>query len=221
MAPRHLPDVLGDNAQVPQDRDTIITLRDAAASNSLSLTHDARLLLLGSRWAGAYALATLAVEEAGKAWLCQEKLLGIPGINKKRLRTDHVGKSIAARQMLAMRTEASKGEINIDAIFGEHHDYAADDAHYLRLLGLYVDLTDSGVAGGASSIDADTATGAVHLAIHASRAADELGVIPLPEVELGADTNDWIGVPIKPPAISKSSIQHSPNMPPAEGDKRT
>jgi AbiV family abortive infection protein len=168
------------------DRDNILALRDAAAKNAMSLTHDAQLLLLGSRWAGAYALATLAVEEAGKAWLCHGQLCGIHGVNRKIL-DNHVGKAIAAREMLAMLTEASKREININEVFDEHHDYAADDAHLLRKLGLYVDLTDVGIAGGPDSVKEEDARASVTLAVQTSRAAAAVTDFDLPEGDLGAD----------------------------------
>ena len=185
------------------DRDQIIALLRAAAENSVSLTNDAHLLLLAGRWAAAHALATLAVEEAGKTWLCHEKLTGVPGINKSRLQRDHEGKAIAARQMLAYLAGTAESVVDLDEVYGDHHEHAADYAHHLRMLGLYVDLTDLGIEGGADSVDEQSARDSLLLALRVSEAAVAISHLVLPDLSLGANEDDGNRKPINPPKRNK------------------
>jgi len=57
------------------DLDAIGDLAITAAKNSRRLLHDAELLLSRGRWPTAHAIAVLAFEEAGKAWLCVVAML--------------------------------------------------------------------------------------------------------------------------------------------------
>ncbi|MCE7009038.1 AbiV family abortive infection protein [Kibdelosporangium philippinense] len=178
-------------------REDLVALRDASVQNAVSLLHDAQLLYLGSRWAGAHGMATLAVEEAGKAWLCHQKLIGLPGITRQDL-SSHAHKAIAARQMIATVQQASEKIFNLDEVYGEHHDYAADCDFYLRMAGFYVDLTEHGVVGGANSITEDQASSSMVVAEVAVRMAKTLPEWELPDREPGSSER-LVGKPLKPP----------------------
>ncbi len=189
---------MSQNVIVQMTRENLIELRDAAASNAASLLHDAQLLFLGSRWAGAHGMATLAIEETGKAWLCHQKLLGLPGITRKEL-SDHAHKAISARQMIATVQQAAETPVNLDEIFGEHHDFAAEDDFYLRMAGFYVDLTDQGIEGGCNSVDEGRASESLMTAEVAAHVARTLREWNLPDCAPGPDES-LVGKPIKPPA---------------------
>jgi len=60
---------MGKTTPVP-DLDALGDLALAAARNARRLLGDAEVLLKPGRWPSAYSLAVLALEEAGKAWMC-------------------------------------------------------------------------------------------------------------------------------------------------------
>lgn len=191
MAERH-------HVSVTSSRADLIALRDAAAANAANLVEDARLLFKAERWAGTHGIATLALEEVGKAWLCHQKLVGLDGITLKDLRSDHVHKAIAARQFIETAWQASQDVFNVNEVYGEHHDFAAEYSHSLRLTGLYVDLEDSEVVGGAGSVTKDKAEESLMLACIGARLAATLHRWKLPDGEPGSDTS-LVGKPLKPP----------------------
>jgi hypothetical protein len=84
-------------------------IRDRAISNAQALADDAQVLFhAGHRWAGAHYLATLAIEEVGKAWLCHRELCGLPGLEGVNLRHSHGLNAMAARQFLTLVAEAAR-----------------------------------------------------------------------------------------------------------------
>ena len=97
----------------------------AGLNNANGLASDASALLEARRYARAFAPATFAIEETGKAWLTDER----PRFRaKKPFKQDrHETKIAAARQMLALYESLGRGVVNTDEWFSESHDYDADD----------------------------------------------------------------------------------------------
>jgi len=69
LAPTSLSSLTVPKVPLP-DFDTLSDLANAAAYNARRLLADAEILLTRGRWPTAYSLAVLALEEAGKGWLC-------------------------------------------------------------------------------------------------------------------------------------------------------
>lgn len=87
----------------------LVGTRDRAISNARALADDAQVIFhAGNRWAAAHHLATLAIEEVGKAWLCHRELCGLPGLEGVDLRRSHGLNAMAARQFLTLATEAAR-----------------------------------------------------------------------------------------------------------------
>lgn len=140
----------------------------AALNNAHGLASDAAVLLDAGRYARAFALATFAIEETGKAWLTDERLRFRA---KKPFKQDrHETKIAAARQMLALYESLGRGVVNTDEWFSESHDYAADDDFYSRMAGLYVDadVDFDRVVGGGADISSGQAEELVMLAGYAA-----------------------------------------------------
>lgn len=140
----------------------------AALNNAHGLASDAGVLLEARRYARAFALATFAIEEAGKAWLTDERLRFLA---KRPFKQDrHETKIAAARQMLALYESLGRGVVNTDEWFSESHDYDADDDFYSRMAGLYVDadVELDRVMGGGSDISPERAEEFVMLAGYAA-----------------------------------------------------
>lgn len=146
----------------------------ATLVNAHDLASDALVLLEAERYARAFALATFAIEEVGKACLVNERLLFRAERPFKRDR--HETKITAARQMVALWESLGRGEINMDEWFSEAHEYEAEDDFYSRMAGLYVDV-DRGlgeVVGGGSDITAELAAELVSLAGYVAHVAMQL-----------------------------------------------
>lgn len=126
-----------------QSEFVLATLRNASA-----LITDAAILWQADRYARAYALATFAVEEAGKAWRADRQLASEPLTEFARL--NHRAKLTAARQMFHMyvMTRVQGGEVDTERLFSEEHELAAQDEFNARMAGLYVDFVDGRVVGG-------------------------------------------------------------------------
>jgi len=146
----------------------------ATLSNAHSLASDARVLLDAGRYARAFALGTFAIEEAGKAWLTDERLRWD---DKRAFKHDrHDVKIAAARQMLAFDEGVRRGVVNADEWFSESHHYDAEDDSYSRMAGLYVDVDVdfARVVGGGVGITAQRAETTVMLAGRTAHTAMQL-----------------------------------------------
>jgi len=133
------------------------------ALNALSHVEDAEVLIRQGRWRGAFALATLSMEEVGKAWAIQDEPPGHPQrrmASFNRVKRDHAAKLEQARQFAAWldqlvvrpRYEDGKRMIDIEAIFDEGHQYMAENDHDMRLSGTYVDILDGLAIGGVGAV---------------------------------------------------------------------
>lgn len=146
----------------------------AILRNAHDLASDALVLLEAERYARAFALATFAIEEAGKASLTDERLTFR---EENPFRTDrHETKLTAARQMLALWESLGRGVINTDEWFSEAHGFDADHDFYSRMAGLYVDADPKlgEVVGGGADITAERAAELVSLAGYAAHVAMQL-----------------------------------------------
>lgn len=114
-------------------------------------------------------LSTLSLEETGKAWALEQ-----PGGPEERvgffnkIRRDHASKITQARQFGALvaqfadtdsRDSQGRSVIYLEEVFDEGHGYMADNDHYQRMSGTYIDIVDGTVEGG---VDAITQQDAVH-----------------------------------------------------------
>lgn len=124
----------------------------AALENAHALLADAQLMFDHERWARAHGLAVFAMEEIGKAWLAQhpDAYSGGKGLEPSR---DHQQKLTAARQMMSLFEQISAHRpIDVEEWFSEGHGYEAEKDFNDRMAGLYVDLVNSEVVGGSSSV---------------------------------------------------------------------
>ncbi len=142
------------------------------AQNAALHVEDAAVLIEHERWRGAYVLATLALEEIGKAWALQQ-----PGDPQHRaaffntIKRDHVAKIGQARQFGAWVDQFSRGHdeaaetvIDLEAVFDEGHQYLADDDHDRRMSGTDVDILNGLPVGGSDAITEQEAKGHVEFA---------------------------------------------------------
>ena len=124
--------------------DDLITLIQASLRNSASLLDDARLLLGSGRAPRAHALATLALEEIGKAFLCMLALLPMPiafyGVKSGddfwaawREHTDKLAWALGFREFLLLEPPGPA-----EQAFNRLRA-AVSDGHLRKLRGFYVD----------------------------------------------------------------------------------
>jgi AbiV family abortive infection protein len=85
-----------ETTQTPEQGRFII----ATLQNAHDLVVEAEILLRAQKWARAYALATFAIEEAGKAWRAHEQFYFDPKANMARLH--HSCKLAAANEMATL-----------------------------------------------------------------------------------------------------------------------
>ena len=98
-----------------------------------------------------HGLATLALEEVGKAWLAHLSA----AIDEAPRPVGHVGKLIAAREFAAMYSSFQReGHSRYGGVVLRGPCLAEDD-FYTRMAGLYVDLIDGEIVGSPASITAD------------------------------------------------------------------
>jgi AbiV family abortive infection protein len=128
-------------------RDDLIALIQISMRNAGALLDDACLLLDAHRAPRAHALATLALEEIGKASLCMLALLPLPepfyGFRSKgdfwAAWRDHADKLGWALGFLGLIVREPVGAVT-EAI--ERIGTAACDGHLRKLRGFYVDYSD-------------------------------------------------------------------------------
>ena len=119
----------------------------AVLQNAHELVVEAEILLRAEKWARAYALATFAVEEAGKAWMADSHFAFEP--LKKLARARHPVKLAAANEMVKLFYMVNvRGEIDAEELFSEENEQMAQDDFDARMAGLYVDFEDGEVVGG-------------------------------------------------------------------------
>lgn len=128
-------------------REDLLALIQVSLRNAGDLLDDARLLLDAGRPPRAHALATLALEEIGKASLCMLALLPVPepfyGSSSKGgfwvAWQDHAAKLGWALGFLGLIVREPAGPA-IEAV--ERLQGAARDGHLRKLDGFYVDYRD-------------------------------------------------------------------------------
>ncbi|HVE95064.1 MAG TPA: AbiV family abortive infection protein [Acidimicrobiales bacterium] len=144
----------------------------AVLQNAHALVADAEVLLSRERWARAHALATLAMEEAGKAWLADQLFQFAPDQPLPPRGWRHEEKLGAAREMHALVGMLRESRtIDMNEWFSEGHQYAAEYDFFTRMTGLYVDLQDGEVVGGPQAVTPGIARATVGLAgplVHAA-----------------------------------------------------
>jgi AbiV family abortive infection protein len=146
-------------------------LLHAILQNAHDLVIDAETLLERGRWARAHALATLAMEEAGKAWLTHGHLQQAWSDPLPKHPWRHQQKLEAARQMAAFAGMVEAGVGDLVALYAEEHTQLAEDDFFTRMTALYVDLRDGEVIGGSTAISQDRAQETCSLARPVVRAA--------------------------------------------------
>lgn len=148
----------------PQESAFII----ATLQNAHELAVDAEILLKHDRWARAFALATFAVEETGKAWLADQTLAFEPRRTIKRVR--HEGKIQQARQMVSLYYQVQvNGVVNLENVYTDEHEFWSVEDFDNRMAGLYVDFVDGQIVGGASTTSPEHARDTVKWAVAVTR----------------------------------------------------
>lgn len=141
-----------DSSQTPE-QSLFIT---ATLENAHELVVEAEILLNAGKWARAYALATFAIEEAGKAWRAHEQFHFDPKAKVARLH--HVRKLAAANEMLSLFYQVNeRGQVDFDELYSEENELIAEDDFNARMAGLYVDFVNGEVVGGPNTMSADRA----------------------------------------------------------------
>jgi AbiV family abortive infection protein len=123
--------------------ETLLHLTRHSMINAEELLADAETLLAARRWPRAYALAVLALEEFGKAGVCQV-WLAHPDLPEKEFWSDfssHVAKLQGALAWIAIFAPETPPSLtrNFERV---RQQAGADHAHKMR--GLYVDLAPDG-----------------------------------------------------------------------------
>ena len=144
----------------------------ATLQNAHDLVVEAEILLRAQKWARAYALATFAIEEAGKAWRAQEQFYFDPKAKVARLH--HSRKLAAANEMATLFYQVNeRAQVDLEELYSEENEILAGEDFNARMAGLYVDFVDGEVVGGPGTMAEDrahvTVAGAgevVHIAMH-------------------------------------------------------
>ena len=98
----------------------------AVLQNAHDLVVEAEILLRAEKWARAYALATFAIEEAGKAWRAQEQFYLDP--KKTIARLHHTRKLAAATEMASLFYQVNeRGQVDLEELYSEENEVHGQD----------------------------------------------------------------------------------------------